>query len=281
MFSKLLAIASAVTSVAATGVPSYSGYSVVWQENFIGAAGASPNTGTWNIIQSANNANDEVETYTNSNSNVQLSGGQTLQIVPQNNNGQWTSGRLESVYTFTPPNGLQTIVEAQIRMGTNAQANKQGIWPAFWMLGDSIRHGTAWPECGEIDILEQVDGVLTGYGTVHCDVYPGGICNEPNGIQGSISIPDDSWHTWRVIIDNTSSSWTSQTITWYRDGVEFQQVSGGQINDQNVWNTLAHSPLYIILNVAVGGDWPGDPNSATLGGYGAYMEVAYVAQYQS
>ncbi|KAI1292447.1 putative endo-1,3(4)-beta-glucanase [Xylaria venustula] len=284
MFAKLLTWAlAAATSVIATTVPSYSGYNVVWQENFYGAAGSLVNTGTWNIIvrSAAQNSNNEAQAYTASNQNHQLSGGQTLQIVPLNNNGQWTSARLESVYTFTPPDGRRTMIEAQIRFGTNPQANKQGIWPAFWLLGDSIRHGTAWPECGEIDILEMVDGALTGYGTIHCDVYPGGICNESTGIGGSTAVADDGWHTWRVVIDRTASNWADESITWYQDGNQFMQVTGGRINNQAVWNTLAASPLYIILNVAVGGAWPGQPNGNTLGSWGSDMEVAYVAQYQS
>ncbi|KAI1175625.1 putative endo-1,3(4)-beta-glucanase [Nemania sp. FL0916] len=281
MFSKLFSLALAATSVTAISAPSYSGYSVVWQETFAGNAGQLVNENNWNILVSANNANNEVESYTRSNQNHQLSGGSTLQIVPQVSNGKWTSARLESKYVFTPPDGKKTIVEAQIRFGSNPQANKQGLWPAFWILGDSIRHGTAWPACGEIDILEQVDGRLTGYGTVHCDVSPGGICNEYNGIGGSTSIPDNSWHTWRIIIDRTPSSWTSESITWYRDGNQFMQVTGGRINNQSVWASLSSLPMYIILNVAVGGDFPGAPNSSTLGGFGSDMEVAYVAQYQS
>lgn len=174
--------------------------------------------------------------------------------MPLNNAG-WTSARLESTYVFTPPDGVRTLVEAKIRFGSNPQANKQGLWPAFWMLGDSIRHGTGWPACGEIDILEMVDGILTGYGTVHCDVAPGGICNEFNGIGGNIGVPDNGWHTWRVIIDRTPGSWLDESITWYRDGVQFMQVTGARINNQNVWNSLATTPLYFILNVAVGGDW--------------------------
>ncbi|TRX92128.1 hypothetical protein FHL15_006995 [Xylaria flabelliformis] len=281
MFSKLFAIALAATSVAAEAVPGYSGYSVVWQENFNGPAGSLVNQNTWNIYQGANSANNEKEVYTNSNQNHQLSGGATLQIVPQLNNGQWTSARLESKYVFTPPDGKKTIIEAKIRFGSNPASQKQGIWPAFWLLGDSIRHGTPWPQCGEVDILEVVSGKPTGYGTVHCDVAPGGICNEYNGIGGTISNPDNDWHAWRIITDRTPSNWAQESITWYRDGVQFMQVTGGRINNQNVWNSLAATPQYIILNVAVGGDFPGQPNAQTTGGFGSDMEVAYVAQYQS
>ncbi|KAK3938120.1 concanavalin A-like lectin/glucanase domain-containing protein [Diplogelasinospora grovesii] len=272
------------TLVSAWAPPSYSGYNLVWSDQFSGASGTSPNTGNWNIITGFLNVNAELETYTSSTNNVQISGGGTLQIVPwRDSTAQdgWTSGRLESTYTFTPGAGKKTMAEAEIRFGSNAVSTKQGIWPAFWILGDSIRHGTSWPECGELDILETVDGQLTGYGTVHCNVYPGGICNEPNGIQGSIGIPDQGWHYWRMVWDRTASSWESETITWYMDGQQFQQITGARIGDYTTWTSLMYSPLYFILNVAVGGSWPGNPNSATLDGYGAMMEVAYVAQYST
>jgi beta-glucanase (GH16 family) len=202
--------------------------------------------------------NGELETYTSSTANVQLSGGGTLQLVPLKDSsvsGGWTSGRVESKYIFTPSAGKVTIAEAKIRFGSNPTSNKQGIWPAFWILGNSIRSGTAWPECGELDILEAIDGKLTGYGTAHCDVNPGGICNEPNGLGGSITIPDQSWHTWRMAWDRTPSNWQSETITWYMDGKQFHQITGSQIGNSGIWATLCHDPLYFILNVAVGGYW--------------------------
>ncbi|KAJ4251487.1 hypothetical protein NW762_011472 [Fusarium torreyae] len=266
------------------GAPGYSGFNLVWQDSFAGSGGSSPNGNNWNTITGYLNVNAELEVYTSSNRNLQLSGGDTLQIVPWRDSSAqngWTSARIESKYVFTPQAGRLTRVEAPIRFGTSAIANKQGIWPAFWMLGDSLRHGGVWPASGEIDILETVNGQLTGYGTIHCDVYPGGICNEGTGIGGTISIPDQDWHTWRVEIDRRPASWVQESITWYRDGIQFHQVTGGRINNQAVWNTLARSPLYFILNVAVGGTWPGYPNGNTQDGYGSMMEVGYVAQYVS
>ncbi|KAH8696459.1 secreted glucosidase [Talaromyces proteolyticus] len=264
--------------------PSYSGYTLQWSDQFAGSAGASPNSNNWNIIVGKSTVNNELETYTSSSTNVQLSGGNTLQLVPWADgsvSGGWTSGRIESKYVFTPASGAITLAEADIRFGTNAISQKQGIWPAFWILGNSIHTGTSWPECGELDILETIDGQLTGYGTSHCDVNPGGICNEPNGLGASVTIPDQSWHTWRMTWDRTASSWQSETISWYMDGKLFHQISGSTIGDANVWASLCHDPLYFILNVAVGGSWPGDPNSSTVGGYGSMMEVGYVAVYVS
>ncbi|EHK27028.1 glycoside hydrolase family 16 protein [Trichoderma virens Gv29-8] len=265
--------------------PSYGGFNLVWTDTFAGNSATSPNQGNWNIITGNLGVNNELETYSSSTRNVQLSGGNTLQLVPWKDSstfGGWTSGRLESKYTFTPQAGKVTRAEASIRFGSNAQANKQGIWPAFWMLGDSLRHGGSWPNCGEIDILETVNGQATGHGTLHCDVYPGGICNEGNGIGGPVNIANiNDFHTWRVEIDRTSNNWQSETLTWSLDGTNFFQITGSRIGNQGVWNNIAHSPLFFILNVAVGGNWPGNPNGSTLDGYGSMMEVGYVAQYST
>ncbi|KAM0261401.1 hypothetical protein ACHAQJ_002254 [Trichoderma viride] len=284
-----LKVAAAILSfVGATNAwtpPGYSGYNLVWYDDFSGNGGTSPNQNNWNIITGNLNVNAELETYSSSTQNLQLSGGNTLQLVPWKDSstfGGWTSGRVESKYVFTPQAGVVTRAEASIRFGSNAQANKQGIWPAFWILGNSLRNGGSWPACGEIDIMETVDGQATGHGTLHCDVYPGGICNEGNGIGGPVNIANiGDFHTWRVEIDRTSNNWQTETLTWSLDGTNFFQIPGSQIGDSGVWNAIAHSPLYFILNVAVGGNWPGNPNSSTLDGYGSMMEVGYVAYYSS
>lgn len=102
--------------------------------------------------------------------------------------------------------------------------------------------------------MEAVNGVLTGYGTAHCGTYPGGVCNEGNGIQGSVGIPDQGWHVWRVEWDRSSGYWATETIRWSMDGGVFHSIAGAQVGE-GIWSALAHSPMYFILNVAVGGNW--------------------------
>ncbi|KAK4099228.1 glycoside hydrolase family 16 protein [Parathielavia hyrcaniae] len=271
------------TAVSAWSAPSYSGYQLVWADTFAGANGQLPNEANWNIIDGNLGVNNELQTYRRSARHVQTSGGGTLQVVPWQDagSGAWTSGRVESKYTFTPQPGRRTMAEAQIRFGGNDVGTKQGIWPAFWLLGDSIRSGTPWPACGELDILETVNGQLTGYGTIHCHVYPGGVCNEPAGRAGTVAIPSQGWQRWRIVWDRTPGDWRSETVTWFMNDRQFHQVRGDQLNDQTVWASLTAKPLFFILNVAVGGNWPGYPNDRTLAGYGAMMEVGYVAQYSS
>ncbi|KAI1112680.1 glycoside hydrolase family 16 protein [Nemania sp. NC0429] len=267
--------------VAAIRPPNVNGMELKWFDGFEGPAGSSPNTDVWNIMD-AINTNNEVQAYTHSNENLQISGGGTVQFVPRKSStGQWTSGRIETKQSWTPKPGKVMMVSANILVGGNPAGTKQGLWPAFWLLGDAVRHGTEWPRCGEIDIFEQVNGLATGHGTLHCGDAQGGPCQETTGRSGTVPMPLDGFHTWSVKIDLTSGDWRAQTISFQLDGATFYTVRGADLNDGPVWSTLAHSPMYMILNVAVGGDWPGPPNDATLGDYGAMMEVQWAAVYSS
>lgn len=233
--------------------PQIEGLNLQQGEEFEGPAGALPNLDAWHIALGVK-TNNEVQDYTDSTSNIQLSGGGTVQLVPRREGGRWTSGRIEWLRTITPAPGRITQVQAEIRLGDHPQGNKQGIWPAFWMMGDVVHHGTGWPLCGELDIMEQVNGIMVAHGAAHCGASDsGGPCNEPMGRGGSIAIPDNGWHTWALRWDLTSGNWWDQTITWLRDDQPFHSISGASIGDQGIWSTLAHSPYFVILNVAVGG----------------------------
>ena len=107
--------------------PGYGGYNIVWQETFPGAAGELVNEQRWQIVTNYH-VNNEWQEYTRSNRNMQISGGGTLQIVPllDRATGKWTSGRVESWYTFTPKDGKVTLAEARIRFGNAPAENKQG-----------------------------------------------------------------------------------------------------------------------------------------------------------
>lgn len=259
--------------------PDYDGLSILWSDGFKGAAGDSVDTSKWTIADSID-TNEEVQSYTKAPDNLQISGGGTVQFVPWVSlSGQWTSGRIESIDTWTPAAGEIMQVEASLRMGSNSAAFAQGMWPAVWMLGDSVHHGTEWPACGEIDIFETVNKDGTVYGTVHCTAdacYPNG--NE--GLAGTAAT-DNDWHTYSVKIDRTSNDWTTESVSWMKDGNVYFTVTGATIGDEAVWGTIAHSPLYLIINLAVGGSWPGDPTLTTLPGYGNMLEVEYAAVYTS
>ncbi|KAK6840934.1 endo-1-3(4)-beta-glucanase [Apiospora arundinis] len=299
-FNVLALLLASSPAALAWAPPGYSGFNTVWYDDFTGASGSSPNGNNWNIItgnlggeQRAPDmcvttslpilhryrleTNGGEEADTSSSRNLQLSGGDTLQLVPWRDSGAangWTSGRVESKYVFAPRAGGVTRIESQLRFGGNSPSAKQGLWPA-------PAAGTGWPAAGELDIMETVNGQLIGHGTIHCDVYPGGVCNEPTGIGAAVGIPNQDWHVWRLEFDLRNGDWNAQTLQWSVDGNVYQTISGARIGNQAVWNALAHSPMYILLNMAVGGNWPGYPNAGTQDGYGSMMEVAYVAHYQN
>ncbi|KAK4225948.1 concanavalin A-like lectin/glucanase domain-containing protein [Podospora fimiseda] len=272
---------SFLCSLASAGsAPNYPGLKRLWADDFEGEAGASPDHDSWNIITDIH-VNNELQTYTTSNHNLQLSGGGTVQIVPRNQNGRWTSGRIESTKAFAPKENKITIFESVIRLGDSSQQEKQGLWPAFWLLGESIRYGTPWPNCGELDIMETINGQFTNYGTVHCGSFPGGACNEPIGRAQTLGVDNSDWHVYRLRVDRRTDSWENEKIEWEIDGDIYHTLRGSEIGDEGVWATLAQSPMFMILNVAVGGDWPGSPNGATADGYGSMLEAEYVAVYEA
>lgn len=249
----LTALLAVVPAALATAPPAYPNFNLQWKSDFGGKEGSFPDEGNWNIITGNLGVNNELETYARSTDNVRISKSKTLELIPRHKNNKWTSGRLESKHTFTPAADKLTRVEASIHLAT--VGGKQGIWPAFWMLGDSIRHGTSWPLCGELDILETVNGQSTGHGTMHCDRSPGGICGEGNGIGSPVGFNPNGFTTWRLELDRRPKDWKKQTITWFMNGKQYQQISGARINNADIWSRVCHSPLFFILNVAVGGNW--------------------------
>ena len=259
--------------------PSHNGMKVTWKETFEGCGGCEPNLDEWTVALDID-TNNEHQKYTTSNKNIQLSGGDTLQLVPwKGKDGHWTSGRVETIDSWNAQPGKQLRWEAGIRLGESA--SRKGMWPAFWMMGDAVRQGTDWPMCGELDIFEQVNGDMEGHGTVHCAQEEGGVCNEPSGRGKSIAIPDNQFHSWALHVDRTTGDWRTETIEWQMDGQPFHTLTGADVEDEAIWSSLAHSPFYVILNVAVGGNWPGEPDESTESGYGNMMEVSYVAVYET
>lgn len=233
---------------------SIKGMRPVWKESFSGCDGCKPDEKEWNIALDID-TNDEAQDYTEKKSNLQLSGADTLQLIPwKSEDGDWTSARIETKDSWTPESGKKMRFQAGIRLGENLQ--KRGMWPAFWMMGDAIRHGTEWPLCGELDIFEQVNGDTEAWGTVHCQQPEGGPCEEPSGSRSSTSLPDNDFHDWSLIVDRTSKNWKTETISWLKDGEAFKKLTGEDVGSAETWATLAHSPYYFILNVAVGGTWP-------------------------
>lgn len=262
-------------------------WNLVWGDEFNGSAGTGVNTANWLYDTGTsypggapNWGTGEVETETTSTNNVYQDGNGHLAIsAVRDSNGNWTSGRIETQHTdFAAPAGGEMAVEASIQMPNVTGAAAQGYWPAFWMLGSGFRGNfTNWPIVGEMDVMENVNGTNMEHGTLHCGVDPGGPCNETTGLSGSLACSTTTcqagFHTYRVEVDRSSSP---EEIRWYLDGTEFWHVDSSSM-DATTWANAVDHSFFIILNVAMGGVWPGSPSSATQSG--APMLIDYVHVY--
>ncbi|MFF7046809.1 glycoside hydrolase family 16 protein [Streptomyces griseorubiginosus] len=283
------ALATAATLPADASAPTPpTGWSQVFVDDFNGTAGTGVNTSNWQYATGtsypggpANWGTGEVETMTNSTSNVALDGNGNLRITPlRNAAGNWTSGRIETNRTdFQPPAGGKLRVEARIQMPNVTGTAAEGYWPAFWMLGAPYRGNYQnWPGVGELDIMENVQGMNRVWATMHCGTNPGGPCNETTGIGNNVPCPgstcQSAFHTYTMEWDRSVSP---ETIRFYVDGTQFHSVNASQV-DATTWANATNHGYFVILNVAMGGAFPdafgGGLDSGTQSG--VPMVVDYV-----
>ncbi|WP_330357192.1 glycoside hydrolase family 16 protein [Streptomyces chartreusis] len=278
----------AVPSANASAPTPPSGWTQVFLDDFQGAAGSGVNTSNWQYATGkgypggpANWGTGEVETMTNSTNNVSLDGNGNLRITPRRDaSGNWTSGRIETNRTdFQPPAGGKLRVESRIQVPNVTGAAAKGYWPAFWMLGGPYRGNYwNWPAVGELDIMENTQGMNTVFATMHCGTSPGGPCNETSGIGGNTTCSGTTcqagFHTYRMEWDRSTSV---EEIRFYLDGVNFHTVRANQV-DATTWANATNHGFFVILNVAMGGGFPdafgGGPDSGTQPGHS--MVVDYV-----
>ncbi len=255
-----------------------SGWSTVFSDDFSGGAGSGP-SGQWMYDTGPGSSfgTGEIETMTNSSSNVHLDGSGHLDITALNNGGNWTSGRIQTTSANVgAPAGGKLEVTASIQQPN--PGNGSGYWPAFWMLGPG-----QWPENGEIDIMEDVNALSEVAGTIHCGTDPGGPCNESNGIGSGLracSGCQTGYHTYSMILDRTNAS--DESITFYLDGTQYFSVSESQVGT-STWQAAYDHNLSIIFDLAMGGGFPNGvcgcttPSGSTSSG--GTMSVGYVAAY--
>ena len=278
-------VAAQVTPVAATsaaapatvpGPPS--GWSTVFSDDFNGGAGSGIDSQwMYDTGPGSNFGTGEIETMTNSTSNVHLDGNGNLDITANGSGSSWTSGRVQTTSANVgAPAGGELEVTASIQQPSGGL----GYWPAFWMLGPG-----QWPENGEIDIMEDVNSLSDVAGTIHCGTDPGGPCNEPNGIGSGLTGCggcQSGYHTYTMILNRTNTS--NESVTFYLDGNQYFSVSESQVGTAT-WQAAYDHNLSIILDLAMGGGFPNGvcgcttPTSSTASG--GTMSVAYVAAYST
>lgn len=229
---------------------------LVWSDEF---DGTSLNTNYWTYeIGNGSNGwgNEELEYYTDRNENISVSNG-VLTITARNesyNGYNYTSSRIK---TESKVNVTYGKIEARMKLPSG-----QGVWPAFWMLGQNI--GTeGWPKCGEIDIMEHINSENVTYGTIHWFDQ-----NHASYGGSSHNIDVSQYHVYSV-------EWTTSAIKWYIDDVQFWEANiENGINGTDEF----HKPHFILFNLAIGGNWPGSPDSTTS--FPAVMNVDYIRVYQ-
>lgn len=265
-------------------------------ETFPGSPGTLPSPTNWLLDLGTSYpggpsqwGNSEHETYTNLAANIQITNSHTLAITPRLSKGVWTSSRIETQLRFGAEIGGQLYIESRIKLGDAPAKQQQGIWPAFWALGSAFRGNYSnWPAATEWDILEAINGGSVMYSTIHCGVAPNGPCNEYNGLgSGGVKFERGVWHVVGFMVDRSmcgsggSGTWRDETLNWYLDGTKVFTVSGKTVRNEVAWKALAHDEHFLLLNVAVGGSWPGGPNSQTIDGPTVGMEVDYVGVWKS
>jgi beta-glucanase (GH16 family) len=233
---------------------STTGFSLVWSDEF--NSGTVPSSSKWVFETGAGGwGNNEKQYYTSRSNNAYISGGAlVIKAIKESYNGsQYTSARMKTQGKYPFKYGK---IVARIKFSSG---NRTGIWPAFWMLGTSIT-SVGWPKCGEVDIMENI-GTNTVYATCHWDnngSYAG------YGLSTSTSVT--SYHDYEV-------EWDSKYIRARVDGTQYYVID---ISPAGLSEFQAN--FFVILNQAVGGNWPGSPTSSTV--FPAYMYVDYVRVYK-
>lgn len=227
---------------------------LAWSDEFNGPRHSAVDSSKW-VVETGGTGwgNEELEYYTNRPQNVYIDHGKLVITAvrekytgPDGLTREYTSGRLKTEGKFSQEYGR---FEARIKIPRG-----QGMWPAFWMLGDDIKTA-GWPACGEIDIMENIGkepGIV--HGSIHGPGYVGGV-----GLEAPFKLPKgqkfaDRYHIFAV-------EWEPEAIRLYVD--KHLYVTRTRADLQPGWKWVFDDRFFIVLNLAVGGDWPGNPDTTT------------------
>jgi len=244
-------------------------WKLVWSDEFNGPGGSGVDSSKWVFDLGGKGwGNQELESYTNRPQNVYIQDGnlvvqarQEKYTGPDGVSRNYTSARLKTAGKFSQAYGR---FEARIKIPFG-----QGLWPAFWMLGDDLQK-IGWPNSGEIDIMENIGKEpSTVHGTIHGPGYSGdGGIGAPFTLPGNQRFADD-FHIYAV-------EWELNTIRFYVDDKLYETCTPSNLPAGKRW--VYNHPFFLLLNVAVGGNWPENPDTTTI--FPQTMLVDYVRVYQ-
>jgi beta-glucanase (GH16 family) len=219
-------------------------WKLVWSDEFDGAKGSAPAAKRWTYdLGSGGWGNHELENYTNSRVNSFLDGEGHLVIRAIKTNDGYTSARLKT-------QGLYSVAYGRIAARLKLPKG-QGIWPAFWMLGEDIKTA-GWPKCGEIDVMEFIGKTPDSvYVTVHGPGYSGA-----KSISKSVPLAGpDGFHVYGI-------EWAPESLTFLLDDQPVRTLTPKDLPAGTKW--VYDHPHFLLLNLAVGGGWPGNPDASTV-----------------
>jgi beta-glucanase (GH16 family) len=250
-------------------IPPAAGWTLTWADEFSGANGSTPDSSKWTYDLGGNGfGNQELETYTSRAKNAKIQNG-NLVITAERESftgtdgiaRNYTSARLKTQALFSQAYGR---FEAKIKIPKG-----QGIWPAFWMLGNNITQN-GWPKCGEIDIMENIGREP---GVVHGSLHGPSSTAPTSDLTSTISLPagqnySDDFHVYAV-------EWEPAIVKFFVDSNNYATFSQSQWPAGGAW--VFDHPFFVILNVAVGGSWPSSPDATSQ--FPQQMLVDYVRVY--
>jgi beta-glucanase (GH16 family) len=234
-------------------------WKLVWSDDFDGASGSAVDGSKWTYDSGPNWYNGELQDYTTGTTNASLDGNGNLVIEARKEareGRQYTSARLKT-------EGKKTFTYGRFE-GRMKLPYGQGMWPAYWLLG-----GNSWPNTGEIDIMENLGREPSiAHGTMHGPGYSGSA-----GPTASYTLPggaafSDDFHIFAI-------EWEANAIRWYVDDTLYSTKTPADIGG-NTW-VFDHG-FFFILNLAVGGDWPGDPDDSTVFPQRMVIDYVHVCQ---
>lgn len=243
--------------------PPITSYVLTWSDDFSGTNGSSPDSSKW-VMETGGGGwgNNELESYTSRPENAKVQDGNlVITAIQENYTGTdgisrpYTSARLKTQGKFDQKYGR---FEARIKVPAG-----QGIWPAFWMLGNNI-DTVQWPSCGEVDIMENIGKEPA---TVHGSLHGTGFDSSASYSLATGKFADD-FHVFAI-------EWEPGVVRFYVDGNLYDTRTPANVPAGGTW-AFDH-PFFILLNVAVGGNWPGSPDGTST--FPQTMLVDYVRVY--
>ncbi len=274
----LAGVATAPAAHADTPPPPPSGWTTVFSDDFSGAAGSAPSSANWFYDIGTGYGTGEKEQTTSSTANTYLDGNGHLVLKALSSGSAWTSSRIESTRDdFQAPAGGKLEMTASIEQPNPADG--LGYWPAFWALGSPMRAGGGWPQSGEIDMMEDVNGLNEASQTLHDSAGSSG--HPLIACPGAGSGCQTGYHTYSVVVDRTNTG--AESLQFLMDGTVESTVTEASVGTA-AWQQAIDHGFFLILDLAMGGNYPdgvqgsATPTAATSSG--ASMSVGYVAVYE-